>query len=422
MTSSKLVSKNNIILFFFSILPISFISGNAVLELNIFFIIIFFLRELFFDKDYFGKILKNKFFYLLVSLWFYLIINALFGLNYEDSLRRSIFFFRYIFLIFALVYFLRNKQIRDKVINIYTLILLFISFDIFFEFIFGKNILGFESPMKNERIVSFFKDELIVGSFLASFLFIIFGKFFNEDKKILSAILFTIFSVSILITGERSISIKILISIFLIIFFVLESPKLKIYTALFTILLISLIFTNNNLNMRYKNFLTHFEKNFKKEDIYGSILETKYLNQSLFSYELLKNNYLLGVGTKNYSSACRNLKNTSKKTVIQKNAIHCYTHPHQFYYEFVSEHGIIGSIIILTILISLFLNKSYIFTKNDKRKLFIFKIYFIISMVPIFPTGSFFSSLQLFQFFLNYAIYLVYYETKRSNYKKGELK
>ena len=65
MTSSKLVSKNNIILFFFSILPISFISGNAVLELNIFFIIIFFLRELFFDKDYFGKILKNKFFGLI---------------------------------------------------------------------------------------------------------------------------------------------------------------------------------------------------------------------------------------------------------------------------------------------------------------------------------------------------------------------
>ena len=420
MTFSKLVSKNNIILFFFSILPISFISGNAVLELNIFFIIIFFLRELFLDKDYFSRILKTKFFYLLISLWFYLIVNALFALNYEVSLRRSIFFFRYILLIFAFLYFLRGEQIRNKIINIYTLILLFISFDIFFEFIFGKNILGFESPMKNERIVSFFKDELIVGSFLASFLFIIFGKFFNENKKILSAILFTIFSVSILITGERSISIKILISIFLIIFFVLENPRLKIYTTLFSILLISLVFTNNNINTRYKNFLTHFEKNFQKDDIYKSVLETKYLNQSLFSYELLKNNYLLGVGTKNYSSACRNLKNTSKKTVIQENAVHCYTHPHQFYYEFISEHGIIGSIIIIGILISLISNKSYIFTKKDRRKLFIFKIYFIISMVPIFPTGSFFSSLQLFQFFLNYAIYLVYYEAKYLDYKKNK--
>ena len=420
MTFSKLVSKNNIILFFFSILLISLISGNAVLELNIFFIIIFFLRELFLDKDYFSRILKTKFFYLLISLWFYLIVNALFALNYEVSLRRSIFFFRYILLIFAFLYFLRGEQIRNKIINIYTLILLFISFDIFFEFIFGKNILGFESPMKNERIVSFFKDELIVGSFLASFLFIIFGKFFNENKTILSAILFTIFSVSILITGERSISIKILISIFLIIFFVLENPRLKIYTTLFSILLISLVFTNDNINIRYKNLLTHFEKNFQKDDIYKSVLETKYLNQSLFSYELLKNNYLLGVGTKNYSSACRNLKNTSKKTVIQENAVHCYTHPHQFYYEFISEHGIIGSIIIIGILISLISNKSYIFTKKDRRKLFIFKIYFIISMVPIFPTGSFFSSLQLFQFFLNYAIYLVYYEAKYLDYKKNK--
>ena len=419
MTFSKLVSKNNIILFFFSILPISFISGNAILELNIFFIIIFFLKELFLDKDYFSRILKAKFFYLLISLWFYLIINSLFALDYEVSLRRSIFFFRYILLIFAIAYFFRSEQIRNKVINIYTLILLFVSFDIFFEFIFGKNILGFESPMKNERIVSFFKDELIVGSFLASFLFIIFGKFFNENKKILSATLFTIFSISILITGERSISIKMLISIFLIIFFVLENPRIKIYTALFSVLLISLIFTNDNLNYRYKNFLTHFEKNYEKYDIYTTVLKTKYINQSLFSYELLKNNYLLGVGTKNYSPACRNLKNTSQKTIVQENAIHCYTHPHQYYYEFISEHGIIGSIIIISILISLFSNKSYSFSKKDKRRLFIFKIYFIISMLPILPTGSFFSSLQLFQFFLNYAIYLVYCEAKYLDYRKN---
>ena len=137
MTFSKLVSKNNIILFFFSILPISFISGNAVLELNIFFIIIFFLRELFLDKDYFSRILKTKFFYLLISLWFYLIVNALFALNYEVSLR-SIFFFRYILLIFAFSIFFKSEQIRNKIINIYTLILLFISFDIFLNLYLEK--------------------------------------------------------------------------------------------------------------------------------------------------------------------------------------------------------------------------------------------------------------------------------------------
>ena len=63
----------------------------------------------------------------------------------------------------------------------------------FLNFIFGKNILGFESPMKNERIVSFFKDELIVGSYLSTFMFIIIGKFYFEEKKYLSFIIFLIF-------------------------------------------------------------------------------------------------------------------------------------------------------------------------------------------------------------------------------------
>jgi len=418
MTSTSLLLKDKIILLFFSILPVSFIIGSAVLQLNIIIIILFFLKELLRDRKYFIELKKDKFFLSLILLWIYLIINALFGINYEISLIRSIFFFRYIILIFALVYFFRNKQIRDQVINFWTLILLIVSFDIFFEFLFGKNILGFESPMKNERIVSFFKDELIVGSFLASFLFIVFGKFYYENKVILSSFLFAIFSVCIFITGERSVSIKIIISMILIILFIIENPKLKIYITIISILVVSLIFSISNLDIRYLSFHNHLEKNFKKENTYNSFLETKYLNQSIFSYEIFKNNYFLGVGTKNYLSACSNLKNTSKNTIIQENVDYCYTHPHQFYYEFISEHGIIGTIIILGILLNLYFNKSLTLTTTDKRKLFAFKIYFIISLIPILPTGSFFSSLQLFQFFLNYAIFRVYHDAKSLEYKK----
>ena len=114
----------------------------------------------------------------------YLIFYSLIGINYENSFRGGIFFFGYIFLIFALIYFLKDETLRNKVINFWTLVLLIVSFDIFFEFIFGQNILGFESPMKNERIVSFFQDELIVGSYLSTFLFIIVGKFYFDEKNI----------------------------------------------------------------------------------------------------------------------------------------------------------------------------------------------------------------------------------------------
>ena len=45
MNTNKLIHKDNFIFLFFSLLPISFILGNAVLELNIILIIIFFFKR-----------------------------------------------------------------------------------------------------------------------------------------------------------------------------------------------------------------------------------------------------------------------------------------------------------------------------------------------------------------------------------------
>ena len=108
MIAKKLIHKDNFILLFFSLLPVSFIVGNAILELNIIFIIILFLKEIIRDQKNLNQFFKNKLFILLSILWMYLIFNSLIGINYENSLRRGIFFFRYIFLIFALIYFLKD--------------------------------------------------------------------------------------------------------------------------------------------------------------------------------------------------------------------------------------------------------------------------------------------------------------------------
>ena len=60
MTSTSLLLKDKIILLFFSILPISFIIGSAVLQFNIILIILFFLKELFGDRNYFIELIKKK--------------------------------------------------------------------------------------------------------------------------------------------------------------------------------------------------------------------------------------------------------------------------------------------------------------------------------------------------------------------------
>ena len=408
MILKKLIHKDNFTLFFFSLLPISFIVGNAILELNIIFIILLFLKEIIRDQKYLREFFKSKLFYLLFILWIYLIFNSLIGINYENSLRRGIFFFRYIFLIFALIYFLKDKTLRNKVINFWTLVLLIVSFDVFFEFIFGFNILGFESSMKNERIVSFFKDELIVGSFLFAFLFIIIGSLIFDNRIKIAFLITFVVSLAIILTGERSIVIKLLLSLLIFIFFIQNNLKIKIISIFLLFLSVIALLNLDTLKVRYIDQVKK-DLNFDHNNIKHNLLETKYLNQSVFSYEIFKNNIFFGVGNKNYHKACINLKNTSEDKLIKEMFVHCYTHPHQVYYEFISEHGILGTLIILGIIFKLLFDKdNRPLLKENRKLILIFKIYCLSSIIPIIPTGSFFSSFQLFLFFLNYSFYQVY--------------
>ena len=59
MNEKKLINKDNFILLFFSLLPVSFIIGNAILELNIIFITLFFLNEILRDQKYLYQFSKE---------------------------------------------------------------------------------------------------------------------------------------------------------------------------------------------------------------------------------------------------------------------------------------------------------------------------------------------------------------------------
>ena len=120
-------------------------------------------------------------------------------------------------------FFYSSKKFRN-IFKFWLIILVVFTADVYLEVITGKNILGYGED-SGQRVVSFFKDELIAGAFINSFFLVIIGYLFIDfDKRrkvvqISILILSLIFLFAIFFTGERSNSIKALIG-FIIFFFI----------------------------------------------------------------------------------------------------------------------------------------------------------------------------------------------------------
>ena len=132
-------------------------------------------------------------------------------------------------------------------------IIAIVIFDIFFESIFGQNILGNESPDKT-RIISFFKDETVVGGFVLCFAYFITTYYLNKNLsknyKFLFNFLLLLIPITILITGERSNFIKSLI-IFSIILIFIDQNKLILKKKKFFHINSSFIFKIDILKSKY---------------------------------------------------------------------------------------------------------------------------------------------------------------------------
>ena len=172
---------NNIFfLILLSITPISIIVGPAVsliitLLLGLNFILIYFKKNFFY-------LFKDRTLLILMTLYVYLIFNSFISTDFDIGFKRNFGFVRYIILFLAINYFIKNSNYLNIILKIWILIFSILLFDIFYEFYNGQNILGFISENK-KRIVSFFKDEQVVGAFLNGFIFIIIGFLFQKFEK-----------------------------------------------------------------------------------------------------------------------------------------------------------------------------------------------------------------------------------------------
>ena len=211
---------------FFSFLPISIIMGNLIININIILLDILLLIYCLHSNQW--KWAKEDLFRSLIILNAFLIFNSIyafyskFNFSYEGIIR-SFAFIKFILLVYSFKILVFNKYQLDIIIKSWLVLISIIIIDIFFEKIFGHNIIGNISP-DGTRIVSFFKDELVVGSFVFCFGFSVISYFLNKNQKLNNKIFFSFFLTlipfSIFISGERSNFIKASILFFLIIIFI----------------------------------------------------------------------------------------------------------------------------------------------------------------------------------------------------------
>jgi O-antigen ligase len=386
---------NNFFLILFSAIPLSMIVGPAISLINILLIDVFFIYIILRYKNY--TFVFNKYFFCLILLYLYLIFNSFISVDFNEGLARNLGFIRFIILFLAFNYFFRIKFFFKKVFFVWLIFFLVILIDIQFESYFGKNIFGFESEY-GERIVSFFKDEPIVGGFVGAFWLILIGFLFGELKgnyKSLILILSLFFLLSIFLTGERSNTIKAILSLIIFSFFFKEY-SLRVKLFLFSVILIvflSVLLNSQFIKLRFVNQI---------------LVETKNLDESVYiklqksGFEIFKNNLLFGIGNKNYRLiACEDYNQVNK---IYNN-LYCSTHPHQIYLEFLSEHGLLGSLFIMIILyILIFSRIKEVATSKNYLSIGSF-CYLVATFTPLIPSGAFFADNMLTLFFINFSIF-----------------
>ena len=296
------------------------------------------------------------------------------------------------------------------VIKIWTIILIVFSIDLYIQFFTQKNMIGIESPLKYHRLSGFMGDELKAGALILSFCFIISGYFINHNQyKLSGLILLFLFLMTIFITGDRSNFFKSILIVSFLIFFI-DKKHIKQIIGLFLIsisLITIIISTHHVFKERFQNKIFNELKQ-NEFNINKFIKQTEYGKIYNSAYELFLEKKVFGVGNKNYRILCeKDYKNKySFKNEIKNSR--CNTHPHQIYYEILSEHGIFGlTILIICLLGFIYTNFVFVFKKRNFLSISLF-FSILIVFIPLLPGGSFFTSFNATMFWLNISFYYSY--------------
>lgn len=380
--------------------PFTIIIGNFALNINVILIDIIFIYLLI--K---GKIQLNRnilYFFSFASIIFF--INISLSSSLYLSSKASLGVLKFLIFFLAFLTFLRNSSYRKTFFKILFYLLLLVTIDVLIQYGIGFDIFGNEySTAHGRRLSGPFGDEYVVGAYLSK-LFLLgipflstYTKNYNFYVLYLLLIITTIF-----LTQERSaFFISLLATTFFIIFFKAQIKyKLFLFLSLIIVITIFIKFDESSfkkyinqtilqlgfskeLHLRYSN-------NKKMLHNLNTFWDSRYGAHFLTAYEIFKDNKIFGSGVKTFRKNCSLSKyeNIDSKYADRR----CNTHPHNIYYEILSEGGILMFVPFCFIIIYLLLSNIKILLKRYDVNILVNISLLIIFFFPIQTTGSFFST------------------------------
>jgi len=303
---------NNISVFLLLVFPACLVIGPFAAEISMNLIVVFFLIDIFKNKNF--SIFRNKFMLFFFLFYFYIILNSFFS-NYSANIFFSnIFYIRYVFFIFAVVNLLSiNKKLNLLFYKFLLLTIFLVVLDGFIQFFFKSNILGYQQ-VRADRISGLFGDKLILGSYLSRIFPLMVGLFFYNLEllklkyKVISSILIILSFILIAISGDRSPFI--VSSIFLFIIFILISAKkiFKILGFLVFLVLTTLIFFKFPilLERHYNQTVQHVNFKLKNDNLFSGLRYYSETYQTAF--KAFYDKKIFGHGARSFRYFCSDKK------------------------------------------------------------------------------------------------------------------
>ena len=390
------IKKNNLsenIIFISSlILPFSFFLGPATMEPLIFLICISYLCIIISKNE---KIPFNTIIIFFLSFYIFLVFSSLLSNSILISLKSSLLSIRFFVLTFAIIYISKKSNLFLKFFFISGFLcvsLMFISGLV--QFFFDKNyyiaqLLTNTLATKKTVVTGFFGEEKKLGSFIARLSPLIIGLYLfipNKEmkKKINSALLYFVpLFLMGFFTGERIAMLYLSLTLFFLCILSIKNNKKNIYKLLIFLTIPFILFFSgiNEFQLTVKN---SYNQLFNEGKI--NYFSKQHKTYAITSIELFKENPFFGVGPNNYRRECGTIK-----LKYQEN--NCSTHPHNIFFQLVSETGGLGFFYYFIINLFFFYKIiKFLFAKKDNELELFLLLPIFYYMNPLFPSGNFFNN------------------------------